>query len=31
MFHTRLWWWMLADESGDCRDVVRHWELLNPG
>src|SRR4029077_11648363 len=22
---------MMADESDDCRDVVRYWELLNQG
>ena len=22
---------MMADESDDCRDVVRYWELLNEG
>jgi dolichol-phosphate mannosyltransferase len=22
---------MMADESDDCRDVTRHWELLNEG
>ena len=22
---------MMADESDDCRDVVRYWQLLNEG
>ncbi len=22
---------MMADESDDCRDVVRYWEVLNEG
>ncbi len=22
---------MMADESDDCRDVVRYWKMLNEG